>query len=86
LKAKHLVWIRRLNQTFFLFLFVFLLVKSRLPQDIFLDYSLVFSSDLDLKIDRPVTFFFQLDPLMWLSSLISGYALITGFWWGSLCS
>jgi len=82
LRAKHLVWIRRTSQTFFLFLFVFLLVQSRLPQDIFNEYSLVFSSELDLKIDQPVTFFFQLDPLVWLSSLLSGHHLIKGFWWG----
>ena len=82
MKAKHLVWIRRISQTFFLLLFLFLLVQSRLPQDIFHDYSLVFSSELDLKIDQPVAFFFQLDPLVWLSSLLSGHHLIKGFWWG----
>lgn len=77
-----MVWIRRASQTFFLLFFVFLLVESRLPQDTFLDYSLVFSSDLDLKLDQPVSFFFQLDPLVALSSLISGHALIRGFLWG----
>ena len=82
MKAKHLVWIRRISQTFFLFLFLFLLVQSRLPQDIFHEYSLVFSSELDLKIDQPVAFFFQLDPLVWLSSLLSGHQLMKGFWWG----
>ena len=82
LKAKHLVWIRRISQTFFLFLFLFLLVQSRLPQDVFHEYSLVFSSELDLKIGQPVAFFFQLDPLVWLSSLLSGHQLIKGFWWG----
>jgi len=82
LKAKHLVWIRRISQTSFLFFFLFLLVESRLPQNIYLKYSLVFSSELDLKIDWPVTFFFQLDPLIWLSSLLSGQHLIKGFWWG----
>ena len=81
MKAKHLVWIRRISQTFFLFLFLFLLVQSRLPQDIFHEYSLVFSSELDLKIDQPVAFFFQLDPLVWLSSLLSGHQLMKGFWW-----
>ncbi len=82
MKAKHLVWIRRISQTSFLFFFLFLLVESRLPQNIYLKYSLVFSSELDLKIDWPVTFFFQLDPLIWLSSLLSGQHLIKGFWWG----
>jgi polyferredoxin len=82
LKARHLVWIRRISQTFFLFFFVFLLVESRLPQDIFLEYSPVFSSDPNLRLDQPVTFFFQLDPLIWLSSLLSGHVLIEGFLWG----
>ncbi|MBW1912676.1 MAG: 4Fe-4S binding protein [Deltaproteobacteria bacterium] len=82
MKAKHLVWLRRISQTFFLFLFLFLLIESRLPQDAYLNYSLVFSSDQDLRLDHPVSFFFQLDPLVCLSSLLSGYKLIKGFWWG----
>jgi len=81
LKARHLIWVRRASQTFFLFLFLFLLIESRLPEDVFLDYSLVFSSTQDLTIERPVRFFFQLDPLVWLSSLLSGHHLIKGFWW-----
>ncbi|NVM57039.1 MAG: hypothetical protein HWN51_02815, partial [Desulfobacterales bacterium] len=81
MRGKHLVWIRRISQAFFLGLFLFLLVESRLPEDIYLQYSLVFSSDLDLRLHQPVTFFFQLDPLVWLSSLLSGHHLIHGFWW-----
>lgn len=81
MKARRLVWIRRISQAFFLGLFLFLLVESRLPEDAYLQYSLVFSSDLDLRIEKPVTFFFQLDPLLWLSSLLSGHRLIQGFWW-----
>ena len=81
MKARHLVWIRRVSQTFFLGLFLFLLIESRLPEDAYLQYSLVFSSDPDLRLDQPVAFFFQLDPLIWLSSLLSGHRLIQGFWW-----
>jgi len=81
LKAKHLVWIRRISQTFFLLLFLLLLIESRLPQDIYLKYSAVISSEVDLRIGWPVKFFFQLDPLVWLSSLLSGHHLIKGFWW-----
>jgi hypothetical protein len=80
-KAQHLVWIRRISQVFFLLLFLFLLIESRLPQDALVDYSLVFSSELELRINHPVRFFFQLDPLVWLSSLASGHQLIKGFWW-----
>ena len=81
MRAKHLVWIRRICQAFFLGLFLFLLVESRLPEDVYLQYSLVFSSDPDLRLSQPITFFFQLDPLVWLSSLLSGQRLIHGFWW-----
>lgn len=81
MKAKHLVRIRRISQALFLFLFLFLLIESRLPQDIYVDYSVAFSSEVDLRIDRPTTFFFQLDPLVWLTSLLSGHQLIKGFWW-----
>lgn len=81
MRAKHLVWIRRISQTVFLGLFFLLLVESRLPEDVYLQYSLVFASDVDLRLDQPVTFFFQLDPLISLSSLLSGHRLINGFGW-----
>jgi polyferredoxin len=81
-KAKHLVWLRRLSQILFLFFFLFLLVESRLPQDLYLEYSLDVPSELDLRLSWPVTFFFQLDPLVSLSSFLSGHRLIKGFWWG----
>ncbi|MGD9321331.1 MAG: 4Fe-4S binding protein [Desulfobacteraceae bacterium] len=81
MKAKHLVWIRRISQTFFLLLFLVLLIESRLPQDIYLKYSTVLSSEVDLRIGWPVRFFFQLDPLVWLSSLLSGHHLMQGFGW-----
>lgn len=81
MRATRLVWIRRISQGLFLLFFLFLLIESRLPQDIYLRYSLVFSSDLDLRIQWPLAFFFQLDPLLWLSSLVSGHYFITGFWW-----
>ena len=81
MKAKHLVWIRRISQAFFLLLFLVLLIESRLPQDIYLKYSTVLSSEVDLRIGWPARFFFQLDPLVWLSSLLSGHHLMKGFGW-----
>jgi polyferredoxin len=80
-KANHLIWIRRISQAFFLGLFFFLLVETRLPQDIYLDYSLNFATEQDIRLDHPITFFFQLDPLIWLTSLISGHIWIKGFLW-----
>jgi polyferredoxin len=81
LKATHLVWIRRVSQAFFFILFIFLLIESRLPQDIYLDYSIALNAEQEIELDYPVTFFFQLDPLIWITSLISGHQWIKGFGW-----
>lgn len=83
MRPRHLIWIRRGSQAFFLVLFLFLLIESRLPQDVIVEYSLALTSDQELTIERPVGFFFQLDPLVWLSSLLSGHHLIKGFWWAA---
>ena len=56
MKAKHLVRLRRVSQGFFLVLFLFLLVRSRLPQDVYLNYSLLFTADQDLRLGQPVDF------------------------------
>jgi polyferredoxin len=82
LKARYLVWLRRITQILFLGLFLFFLIESRLPQDTYQNYSLAFSSDQDLRLDQPVKFFFQLDPLVGISSLLSGHLFIKGFLWG----
>jgi len=81
LTARHLIWFWRASQAFFLLLFLFLLIESRLPQDVFVEYSHVFSNAQDINIEWPVRFFFQLDPLVLFSSLLSGHHLIKGFWW-----
>ncbi len=83
MKARHLVWLRRISQSFFLLLFLFLLVESRLPQEISLKYSLVTSGQQNLTLDYPVGFFFHMDPLVGLSSLISGHRFINGILWGA---
>ncbi len=81
MKQKHLIWIRRFCQAFFLCLFIFLLIGTKLPQDVYLDYSPTFAEVKDIRITGPVTFFFQLDPLVWLSSMISARQWIAGFGW-----
>ena len=81
-KIRHFVWLRRLSQILFLLFFLYLLVSSQLPQDIYLNYSLAFSTEQDLRLDQPVTFFFELNPLVGLTSLFSGQTLIKGFLWG----
>jgi len=83
-KARHLVRLRRISQTLFLLFFLFLLVESRLPQDVYQHYSLVFSEGPGLRIHMPVGFFFQLDPLVVLSTLLSSGTLIRGALWAAL--
>jgi polyferredoxin/formate hydrogenlyase subunit 6/NADH:ubiquinone oxidoreductase subunit I len=82
-KPRHLVWIRRVTQALFLGLFLFLLAETRLPQDVYLDYSRAFSGEVDLRLETPVTFFFRLDPLVALTTLVSGGMLIQGFLWAA---
>jgi polyferredoxin/ferredoxin len=83
-KTRHWIWIRRLSQAFFLILFLFLLVETRLPQDVYQNYSLALSAGDEVALDQPVGFFFQLDPLVWFSSLISGHRWIEGAFWAVL--
>jgi len=84
-KARHLVRIRRVTQAVFLLLFLFLLVESRLPQDVYQNYSLVFTEEVpELRIDRPVGFFFRLDPLVVLSTLLSAGVLVQGAFWAGV--
>jgi len=80
-KAKHLVWLRRISQTFFLVFFLFLLIQTRFPDNIYLDYSLSVTTEQEIRLSYPATFFFQLNPLIWLSSLLSGHVWIKGFFW-----
>jgi len=84
LKARHLVRARRISQAAFLLLFLFLLVESRLPQDVYQNYSLLFSGEADLRLDYPVTLFFEMDPLISLTSWFSAGALIEGAAWAAL--
>jgi polyferredoxin/formate hydrogenlyase subunit 6/NADH:ubiquinone oxidoreductase subunit I len=80
-KIRHLVWLRRTLQGLFLIFFLYLLIESRLPQDVYIDYSTAFSAEQDLRLNQPVTLFFQLDPLTVVSSLLAGHTLVKGFLW-----
>jgi len=81
LKARTLIWVRRVSQGLFLALFLFLLIQTRFPSGGYQDYSLMVASEQDIRITYPVSFFFQLDPLVWLTSLLSGHLWIRGFFW-----
>ncbi|MBW1847794.1 MAG: 4Fe-4S dicluster domain-containing protein [Deltaproteobacteria bacterium] len=79
MKRKHLIYIRRSIQALFLILFIILLIQTRLPQDVYIDYSIALGSEQDIRIDSPVTLFFKADPLIWLTSVIAGHQWIAGF-------
>ena len=81
MKVRHLVWLRRASQGFFLALFLFLLIQTRFPDAVYQDYSLAVTGEQDIRTGYPSTFFFQLDPLIWLTSFLSGHVWIQGFLW-----
>jgi polyferredoxin len=78
---KHLVYIRRISQVLFLLFFLFLMMESRLPSNVFLDYSHEIAAPKDIRLDHPVMFFFTLDPLIWLSTALSTHKWLTGAGW-----
>ncbi len=46
-----------------------------------MDYSIALTAEQDIELNYPVTFFFQIDPLIWLTSFVSGHQWIKGFGW-----
>jgi len=83
MKPKHLVWLRRFSQAAFLVFFLFLLIESRLPQDAYIDYTMMMEEEKDLRLEAPVTFFFQINPLIAITSLLSGHTWIKGVLWAA---
>lgn len=62
-KTSRVVWLRRLTQAAFLLLFLYLfLVTAYYPIN---------------RVGGPVTFFFEINPLVWLASLLASRALET---------
>jgi MauM/NapG family ferredoxin protein len=80
-KIKYLIWLRRLSQGFFFSLFIYLLVGTRLPQDVYIDYTSSVSQGVDIRISAPVDFFLKIDPLAWLTTTLSSHQWIKGFGW-----
>lgn len=80
-KIKHLVSLRRISQALFLLLFLFLLMESRLPGDVFQDYSREIAGPADIRLNYPVTLFFDMDPLTWLSTTLSTHRWLAGAGW-----
>ena len=79
--ARRLIWIRRISQGFFLTLFLFLLVQTRFPGTAYQEYSVAVTTEQDIRVGYPATFFFELDPLISLTSLLSGHIWIQGVFW-----
>jgi polyferredoxin len=78
---RSLVYFRRISQILFLLLFLFLLMETRLPQNVFLDYSQEIAGSKDIRLNYPVTFFFDMDPLIWLSTTVSTHKWLAGAGW-----
>lgn len=76
MNVRYLIGLRRFSQLVFLLLFLFLLIESRLPTDLYME-----APESELRIQWPTGFFFQMDPLVALSSWVSGHRLISGFLW-----
>lgn len=86
---RQWVWLRRTSQTLFLVLFLWLLIHNRyngVIYDPFLvepysDSGLSSFSDTQSSITGPVDFFFLLDPLILISTILSGSFPGWGFSW-----
>ena len=82
-KGRILVWARRASQLFFLLLFLFLLVKT--------EYRASFEGEAatpavdeqteELHLDRPVTLFLDIDPLVAVSTTAASRSLYKGLIW-----
>jgi len=83
ISTRTLVLLRRCFQTFFLLYFLFLLVQTRLSTDILIDYSMALEGFRPFVIDRSVDFFFRIDPLLRLTTLVGGTLWWTGIAWGA---
>jgi len=68
-KKNLLVYLRRISQIFFIILFFYLLFQT--------EYRGEFTKDITnpIRIDLPVKFFFEIDPLAAISTVISTHSL-----------
>jgi polyferredoxin/Pyruvate/2-oxoacid:ferredoxin oxidoreductase delta subunit len=78
---SRLVFLRRILQGAFLLFFLFLLTETRLPRDVFLDYSREIAGPADIRLHLPVMFFFDMDPLIWLSTTLATHRWLAGAGW-----
>ncbi len=81
MNIKYLIRLRRFSQIFFFCFFVYLLAATKLPTDVYIDYTSSFSENHDIRVNGPVDFFWRLNPLAWLSGVLSCREWINGFGW-----
>lgn len=81
ISTRTLVFLRRCSQTFFLMYFLLLLVQTRLSTEILIDYSIALEGSRPFAIDRSVDFFFRIDPLLRLTTLVGGASWGAGMAW-----
>lgn len=66
---------RRISQAFFLILFVYLAARTQVSQGFSRELSILCQTGQDLRLSSPVTFFFDLDPLVSLGSMLATWSL-----------
>ena len=76
--TRRIVWLRRISQVLFFLLFIVLLIKTALPQNVMQDYSTAMSAQQGIRLNYPVSFFFKLDPLLWISTVLASHRWIAG--------
>ncbi len=79
--TRALLFLRRGSQTLFLLYCLLLLVQTRLSTDVLIDYSMVLEGSRPFTIEHPVDFFFRIDPLLRLTTLLGGQAWWSGAAW-----
>ena len=74
-RKNLIVYIRRLSQIFFLLLFFYLLFQT--------EYRGGFSKDITspIRIDSPIKFFFEIDPLTAIATVITTHSLYKTLFW-----
>ncbi len=56
-------------------------METRLPLNVLLDYSQEIAGTKDIRLNYPIMFFFDMDPLTWLSTTLSTHRWLTGAGW-----
>jgi len=72
---------RQVIQILSLCFFLYLVSHTKLPHDLYIDYTAVLNAEESIHLEQPVTFYFMINPLVMVSSLLSAGIWISGFLW-----